>query len=263
MRTATFLCICAFALTAGCAATGTQSSQPEPAKQQAAVRQLPGFIDLRSAGSFFADPLKLVPPPPAEGTALFETDKQAYKDGLKLKGTKAWEEARMPPILNQHTLGKLFSVAMGMELSEEKTPAIVNLLNLASGDGMNVSRIVKRHYKRLRPYLYFREHTCATLEEEERNRYSGSYTSGHSVSGWVSALVLSEINPDRANELLKTGRYIGDSRVICGFHWKSDVEQARLLASYVYAQLHAEPDFIEAMQKAKAEFAKIRAQNKK
>lgn len=78
----------------------------------------------------------------------------------------------------------------------------------------------------------------------------------------MSARVHSEIDPDRANELLKTGRRIGDSRVICGYHWKSDVEQARLLASYVYAQLHAEPAFIEAMQKAKAEFARIKAQDK-
>ncbi len=263
MRPATLLCICAFVLTAGCASTGSNPPQSGSAIDKAATPRFPNFVEYSRARTFFADPVALLPPPPAEGSALFEIDKKAYTEGRSLKGTQAWNEARMPPTLNKKDLGDLFSKAMDIELSVEKTPDIIYLLTMAQGDAQNVTRFVKKHYQRTRPYIYFNKHTCSTLKEEDFNRKSGSYPSGHSASGWIDALILAEINPQRADELLKTGLRIGDSRVICGFHWKSDVEQARVVASYVYAQLHAEPAFMKALKNAKEEFARIKDLEKK
>ncbi len=47
---------------------------------------------------------------------------------------------------------------------------------------------------------------------------------------------------------------MGQSRVICGYHWQSDVTAARLVASAIVARLHAEPTFAAQLQRAKTEF---------
>lgn len=117
------------------------------------------------------------------------------------------------------------------------------------------TRHAKNHYMRVRPFSFFHEMTCNPEQQEELST-NGSYPSGHTAIGWATALVLSEINPDRQNEILKRGFEMGQSRVICGYHFQSDVDAARIVASGVVARLHANDAFMKQLQKAKAEFAK-------
>ena len=67
-------------------------------------------------------------------------------------------------------------------------------------------------------------------------------------------MLLSEINPDRADTLLARGYMYGDSRLIVGAHWQSDVNAARLAASAAYARLHTSERFLEQMRRARQEF---------
>ena len=46
----------------------------------------------------------------------------------------------------------------------------------------------------------------------------------------------------------------GDSRVIVGAHWQSDVDAGRLAASAAYAKLHTSKRFLKQLAKAQAEF---------
>ena len=86
------------------------------------------------------------------------------------------------------------------------------------------------------------------------DRKNGSFPSGHTILGWSSALLLSEINPDRADTLLARGIMYGDSRMIVGAHWQSDVNAGRLAASAAYARLHTSERFLEQMRLARLEF---------
>jgi acid phosphatase (class A) len=90
--------------------------------------------------------------------------------------------------------------------------------------------------------------------DEPHLRKNGSYPSGHTILGWSSALLLSEINPDRADTLLARGYMYGESRVIVGAHWQSDVDAGRLAASAAYAKLHTSERFLEQMRLARQEF---------
>ena len=90
--------------------------------------------------------------------------------------------------------------------------------------------------------------------DEPALRKNGSYPSGHTLLGWSSALLLSEINPDRADTILARGLMYGDSRIIVGAHWQSDVNAARLAASAAYARLHTSERFLEQMRLARQEF---------
>ena len=118
------------------------------------------------------------------------------------------------------------------------------------------TRSAKKHYNRIRPFKYYGVPTCNSKQEGELST-NGSYPSGHTTIGWAEALVLAEINPDRQNEILKRGFEMGQSRVICGYHWQSDVDAARIVASAVVARLHANDEFQRYLAAAKKEFAKL------
>ena len=75
--------------------------------------------------------------------------------------------------------------------------------------------------------------------------------------GWAIALVLAEINPDRQDAILKRGFEYGESRVIVGFHYQSDVDHARIITSALVNRLHANGDFLEHLKKAKDEFLRL------
>jgi acid phosphatase (class A) len=51
----------------------------------------------------------------------------------------------------------------------------------------------------------------------------------------------------------------GQSRIVCGVHWKSDVEAGRVVGAAVVARLHAEPVFAAQLAAARKEVAAARA----
>jgi acid phosphatase (class A) len=71
-------------------------------------------------------------------------------------------------------------------------------------------------------------------------------------------LTLSEIAPDRADSILQRGRAFGQSRGICGVHWKSDIEAGRIVGAATFARLQADPVFEAQMAAARAEVTKAR-----
>jgi len=74
--------------------------------------------------------------------------------------------------------------------------------------------------------------------------------------------VLAEINVDRQNEILKRGYEMGESRVIAGYHYQSDVDNGRIVAAALVARLHADEGFQKQLEKAKKEFAKLKKDGK-
>jgi acid phosphatase (class A) len=88
---------------------------------------------------------------------------------------------------------------------------------------------------------------------------SGSFPSGHSAGGWAWALVMAELVPSRADAILQRGRDYGDSRVICGYHFPSDIESGRILAAGVIARMHADAGFRRDLDAARSELARAYA----
>ena len=198
-----------------------------------------------------------LPAPPAPGSSQFMYDISQYYWGKEqrqdtLRAQKAIREAAYEIA----DMVPLFSEAFGFEISEEKTPAIYKVVYR----GVETIRLSatepKATYMRTRPYVYFNEPTLVPQDEEEL-RTNGSYPSGHTIKAWGMALVLCEINPDAQDALYKLGYEWGQSRVIAGFHWQSDVDASRLLAAACYSRLHTCKAFLDDMKAAQKEFKKL------
>ena len=157
---------------------------------------------------------------------------------------------------------QMFSEPFGMEISAKKTPAIMNLIERGIATLRQVGRVPKKHYMRRRPFDRFNEPTLVPKDEEVL-RKNGSYPSGHTILAWSMALLLVEVNPAAQDALLKYAYEWGQSRVIAGFHWQSDVDASKVLVSGAFASLHADETFLADMRKARAEFKKLNASKKK
>ncbi len=206
--------------------------------------------------------VKVLNAPPTEGSAQFEYDKSRYHWGKTLRDTPRGQLALEDCDCSPQGMARLFSPSFGTLISLESTPEIYKLIALLVDDaGWWGTDDAKNHYKRTRPFIYFNEPTCNPDAEASLSQ-NGSYPSGHTAGCYAIALVLSEINPDNQDTILRRGMAMGDSRVICGFHWQSDVDAGYLIAAGVVARCHADQGFQKQLARAKREFAKLRKQGK-
>ena len=210
--------------------------------------------------SFLADNLpdgtQYLPAPPAFGSDEFVGDMVRYHWGKSLRDTPRGEQARIEADLSLLSILRIFSEPFGMELKAEQTPELADLVNRIITDGSAAVSKAKRYFNRTRPFLYFNEGTL--IPKEEAAHHTPSYPSSHSSIGWTVALVLTELNPERAEEILKVGYEYGQSRVIAGYHYQSDVDVARMAASACVARLHANEAFQKQLAKAKKELEKLK-----
>ena len=56
-------------------------------------------------------------------------------------------------------------------------------------------------------------------------------------------------------KLLSRGYEFGQSRVIAGYHWQSDVDAGRMTGSVLYQLIRNHERFIDQLARARAEFA--------
>ncbi len=148
-----------------------------------------------------------------------------------------------------------FSCALGANLTPANAPHLATIYDRAQKDAEAVSGAAKKVFNRPRPLTGNTEDTCV-----DRAGINGaSYPSGHTIRGWMFALILSDLAPDRATAILARGRAYGESRVVCGAHWPSDIEAGRTTASAVFAALESDPAFRADLEAARGEVAAARA----
>ena len=198
--------------------------------------------------------LKWCPAPPDTTGAAFAYDIMQYMWGKEMRQNKERADiAIRDAVYSLECIALEFSEPFGLQISEVGTPEIWKLLCDAKATCENISGFPKFYYKRKRPFVRFQEST-ATPQFEPDLRRNYSYPSGHTILGWASALLLTEINPERADTILARGMMYGESRVIVGAHWQSDVDAGRLAAAAAYARMHTSERFMEQMRLARREF---------
>ena len=193
-----------------------------------------------------------MPGPPDSTSVAFANDVSRYFWGKEMRADQAKRDA----VYGLATILEEFEEAFGLKVSQEDTPEIYKVLLEGTATCDSICKYPKALYGRTRPFVRFNEHTLAPEYEGELNPHK-SFPSGHTLLGWSSALLMMEINPDRANEILARGYRYGENRVVVGAHWQSDTDAARMVAAVAYAKLHTSERFLEQMKKAREEFKQI------
>lgn len=198
-----------------------------------------------------------LPPPPAVDTPLGVADVAIFAATRSLENTPRWALAQRDDRVGLRVMLGEFGCALGVDLTAAATPAIARLLARTAQDLRPIVAQSKDKYLRPRPFVTEAGPICISPSEDFAR--SGSYPSGHAARGWLYALLLAEIDPQNAAAIVARGRVFGESRVVCGVHYASDIEGGRLTASALVAALHGDAEFEADVDAARAELAALRA----
>lgn len=201
--------------------------------------------------------MSVLPPAPQKGDASDERDRRIFRETRALQGTPRWEMASGDAQLGSAQMLHHFSCSLGIELTTEQAPRMVQILQKATRDAAQAMVKAKDFYKRQRPYMVDEGPICRPSRETDT---SYDYPSGHTTAGWSWGMVLAQIAPDHAVPILERARAIGDSRIICGVHNTSAVESARFLVSGALAVVMGTEAYQSDLKAAREELAMLRAQ---
>ena len=201
--------------------------------------------------------LKLVPPPPEEGSAAFMLNQEIAAKYVALEDEQRKEQAAKDAILSFPEATEAFNIVLDVKISEENTPHLYMILRRTLADAGLSTYTAKNYYQRQRPFMVNNTPTCTPNDEEALSK-DGSYPSGHTAIGWAWALILTEVFPEQTDVILERGKEFGISRNVCNVHWHSDVVYGRMMGAAAVSVLHSNTDFMIDLKVAKEEVTALK-----
>ncbi|WP_174299913.1 phosphatase PAP2 family protein [Caulobacter sp. S45] len=236
-------------LAVGPPATG----QPVVAPTVAAASGAAGYL----SPGHVPDVAPAIGPPPSANSGTQSGDVSTYQATRALQGGPRWALATRDAVYGADAMLQDFSCALGVRLTSANAPALRTLLSRVGLDDAAAAARAKKVFRRPRPFVDHDGPICVAKDEALVRSYS--YPSGHSTFSWTVGLALAEVAPDRAAEILGRARAYGESRVVCGVHYESDVQAGRVAASTVFSALQAEPEFQRDLAMARSQLAALRS----
>jgi acid phosphatase (class A) len=192
------------------------------------------------------DPARLLPAPPAEGSAAAKAE-LAEVHAIEAVRTREQLEAAKADDLTEDA--SIFAVVFGPGFELAKLPATAAMLKDLRADEKIAAKTAKNYFLRTRPWIVDPSlHPCATDDAPK-----SSYPSGHTTHGFAMAVVLAKIAPDKAQALLARAKVYGENRMVCGMHFRADVTAGQTLGTLVGEELLEKPGFLAEATAAKLE----------
>jgi acid phosphatase (class A) len=196
------------------------------------------------------DLAKLLPPPPLPDSAQ---QKQDLDEVLRAQQARSPEQADQTVKDNDASLEQIVDHALGDSLSPERVPKLTALFNRTIGDVRAIFFAAKDVWNRPRPFVVDPDEVHAIGQRPA----SGSYPSGHATRGWLAAILLANMVPEKSTELFARGREYGQNRVVAGVHFPSDVEAGRLSATAIMTALIQNESFRRDFAAARTELREV------
>ncbi|MBA9069779.1 acid phosphatase (class A) [Methylobacterium sp. RAS18] len=229
------------------APAGPATSAPSLEKDKLAAAAPKGYLSEEATPNLVA----ILPPPPAGHSAAEAADRAVYNATRAFQGSPRWALATDDVADGGAALLQDYACVLGQRIDQASVPDLMRLLDRARIDIARATRVAKRRYRRLRPFVGNVLPICVARTAELADSFS--YPSGHASQGWAYGLIMANLMPEKATQFLVRSRLYGESRVVCGVHWLSDIEAARTGASALVAVLLADPGFRTDLERARTD----------
>ena len=187
---------------------------------------------------------KLLPPPPAVGSAV-QKEETALLLTLQKERTPAMEAFAQADAAR--TVFR-FADVVGAEFTAEKLPKTTAFFEKVKENADALLGPAKKHWDRPRPYASTPEiNPCVPKPG------NASYPSGHSTFGTVDSIILANMLPEKAPQIYDRAEAYRLNREIGGVHYPSDVAAGRIAGTVIAAFMQQSPAFQEAYAAARAE----------
>jgi acid phosphatase (class A) len=145
----------------------------------------------------------------------------------------------------------IFKNVIGEKFSAENLPLTALLSAHVHNDEGVIVGPAKKYFRRLRPFNF--QSSIKPVCKISSNVEDYSYPSGHSTTGYLEALVLIMMVPEKRDAILTRADDYAYSRVICGVHYPTDVEASKSVAYAMIGIIMNNSQFKEELQAARAE----------
>ena len=133
--------------------------------------------------------------------------------------------------------------------AQPSLPRVERLAERVEDDVRVYVRAAKDRFRRLRPYeLETRLAPCI-----DNVRGDLSYPSGHAAYGYSMAYLLSLLVPERSRELETRAEEFARQRMVCGVHFRSDLDAGQRAARLLIESIQRNPQFRAEAADAAAE----------
>jgi acid phosphatase (class A) len=194
------------------------------------------------------DAVKLLPPPPAMGSAAQQRDMRIVVEAEK---NRTPEQTAKAVADNEISIFR-FGDVLGPRFTAAELPVTTKFFQQVNALQRAILVPTKEVWNRPRPFA-----TNPELHPAGELPTSGSYPSGHSHFGYLMGILLAQMVPEKAGELLARGEEYGDNRVLAGVHYPTDVEASRRVAAATATALFANPIFMVELATAEFELRRV------
>lgn len=183
-----------------------------------------------------ADFVAIFPAPPAADSTTTRRELDELLDLQKARTETDVVSARQ----DRKTEIERFYRALGFpDGAQPRLPLLERLAVNVEDDFRPYVRAAKEHFRRLRPYEI--EPLLAPCIDNVQGDLS--FPSGHATFGYVMAYVLREMVPERDAQLIARADEFARQRMVCGVHFRSDIEAGRSGAQWLASLFDSNPDY--------------------
>jgi acid phosphatase (class A) len=181
------------------------------------------------------DPGRLLPPPPADGSAFQKKELLEEQNLVKNRTPERFAQAKWD---NEHEDSTAFAAVIGQGFDLNKLPVTAKLLAVVENDQSVIASASKEYFHRQFPVAAsgaavgnYLDWTCDAEVKKPSDRPLRSYPSGHGTMGYTLGVFLAGLIPEKSQAILARAADYGYSREICGDHYHSDLEASHALGS--------------------------------
>lgn len=188
----------------------------------------------------------ILPPPPTMQSPVQIGDASVVMGYQTNKDEARTKQAREDDNINPFTA---YGSIIGADFNGKNYPATKALFDYTITWGGLQIHHAKQAYARNRPF----QDDANIKICIDKPPGGSSYPSGHSALGWASANILARLYPAKSNGIYARGLEFGQSRVVCGLHYPTDVAMGRVSGEIILNKLQNDAQFIALFQKAREE----------
>lgn len=209
--------------------------------------------------------LLLIAPPPAPDSAEQQHDLQTVLD---MQAKYASGPRHEKAIADSDASCFRFADVMGPGFDTKQLPITAAFLNRATAEVKTANDIIKHHWQRPRPFVVsnkverFGDVAPRAEKEDAASLHSfeySSYPSGHATYGMTCALILTQMVPEEQMQLFQRAIEIGESRLIVGAHFPSDLAAGRMVATAAVTLMTQNANFQHDLKAAEKELRRALA----
>jgi acid phosphatase (class A) len=194
------------------------------------------------------DLVKLLAPPPSDHSPQTQAE---ILELIEIQKTRTPQDKSLAASDDKLSVFQFAPAILGAQFTVKNLPLTEEFFRHLAKDAISIFNGPKEKWNRARPFMVSTE-----IKACSEHAASGAYPSGHSTFGYLAAIVLADMVPEKRAELFERAAQYAGNRMVCGVHYRSDIEAGRIGGTVIAAFAMQNPRFRKEFEEVRKEVRK-------